>query len=272
LATNLDRYQADLDSLIRNGAALLNAIQKECYPDEFAATLKREMGDQSEKLKEIVTAIPDFSSAYQAWYSESKAVIKLLLPDRLSDFVRHYEKPKNRKDISFENYSIEDALQGLQITRGFQKEVIVDSSAAIPHVRQQLEILKSVRARFKSSLFDIRQLVAADLFDSELDAARELARKKFTRAAGAVAGVVLEKHLQQVCDNHVITVKKSDAGISHLNDLLKAQGVIDVPQWRAIQHLGDLRNLCDHPKGQEPSPAQIGDLIDGVAKVTKTIF
>ena len=44
-------------------------------------------------------------------------------------------------------------------------------------------------------MFDIRQLVQADLFDSELDAADELGKKKFTRAAGALAGVVLERHL-----------------------------------------------------------------------------
>ena len=44
----------------------------------------------------------------------------------------------------------------------------------IPQFDQQLAILGAVRARFESSLFDIRQLVQADLFDSELDAAGEL--------------------------------------------------------------------------------------------------
>jgi hypothetical protein len=40
-------------------------------------------------------------------------------------------------------------------------------------------------------------------------------------------------------------------GISNLNDQLKSADVIAVPQWRAIQYLADLRNLCDHPKGKE---------------------
>src|SRR5262249_55061415 len=143
-----------------------------------------------------------FSRAYQPWYSEAKAVIKQLLADRLADFVRHYEKPKTRKEISYENYTIEDGLQGLRVIRSPGNEVVVDGRAVIPHVQQQLEILKSAKARFKSSLFDIRQLVMADLLDSELDAAKELAGKNFLRAAGAVAGVVLEKHLHQVCQNH----------------------------------------------------------------------
>jgi len=46
-------------------------------------------------------------------------------------------------------------------------------------VKTQLEILESVQSRFDSSLHDIAQLVRADLFDSELDAARELAKNGF---------------------------------------------------------------------------------------------
>jgi hypothetical protein len=41
------------------------------------------------------------------------------------------------------------------------------------------------------------------------------------RAAGAVAGVVLEKHLRQVCDDHKITVAKKNPTIGDLNELLK---------------------------------------------------
>jgi len=57
-----------------------------------------------------------------------------------------------------------------------------------------------------------------------------------------------------------------------LNDLLKQSGVVDVPQWRFVQHLGDLRNLCDHSKKVEPSEQQVVDLIGGVMKITKTVF
>ena len=69
--------------------------------------------------------------------------------------------------------------------------------AAISRFNQQLSIVKTIRERFRSSLFDIRQLAQADLFDSELEAAKELAKNKFIRAAGAVAGVVLERHLKE---------------------------------------------------------------------------
>ena len=136
----------------------------------------------------------------------------------------------------------------------------------------RLNIVKAVRARFESSLFDIRQLVQADLFDSELESAGALANSGFTRAAGAVAGVVLEKHLGQVCDNHGIKVSKREPTIGDLNDLLKKSEVMEVPQWRFIQRLGDLRNLCGHDKKVEPTKEHVADLIEGVEKVVKTLF
>lgn len=180
--------------------------------------------------------------------------------------MRHYEKPKPRKEITYENYRIEDYLQGLSVTRGWEKQKVVGPDAAIPQFRQQLSILKSVKRSFESSLFDIRQLVQADLFDSELDAASELANHKFIRAAGALAGVVLEKHLGQVCQNHAIP------GIGDLNELLKKGNVVDTPQWRFIQRLADIRNLCDHSKKADPSASQVNELIEGVQKVVKTLL
>ncbi len=267
--TNLDRYKKDLDALVETGEQLEMSIQAECYPAEFEAQIKKRLGD---KTKALLKALPPFGNTYQRWYSEAKALIRQLLPDRLADFVRHYEKPKPRKELTAESYRIEDYLQGLSVSRGWEKEKVVGPDAAIPHVRQQLGILKAAKARFESSLFDIRQLVQADLFDAEVDAARELAKNKFLRAAGAVAGVVLEKHLLQVCANHAVTVSKKAPGISDLNDLLKNGGVIDVPQWRFIQHLGDIRNICDHGKAVDPTPAQVDDLIGGVDKTIKTIF
>ncbi len=264
---NVDRYKKDLDALVGKGVQLHYAMRHECSPQEFARSAKESLGD---KTKEFIEALPSFRDEYQPWYSEAKALVRQLLPDRLSDFTRYYEKPKSRKEITSENYTIEDYLNGLNVTRGLS--TVVGPEAAIPPFYQQLSIVKSIRERFQSSLFDIRQFAQADLFDSELDAAKELAKNKFTRAAGVVAGVVLERHLSEVCANHDVTVKKKTPQISDLNDALKSASVIDTPQWRSIQHLADLRNLCAHDKQTEPTADQVEDLMAGVAKVTKTIF
>jgi hypothetical protein len=269
MQSNLERYKKDLDNLLSKGDQLHMALQRLSLPEEFEAEVARQFG---EKAKGYIDALPNFMQEYQGWYSEAKSLIKQLLPDRLADFVRHYEKPKPRKEISFENYRIEDCLQGLTITGSWEKTKVVGPEGALPHFRQQQAILQSVKARFESSLFDIRQLVQADVFDSELDAAKELLRHKFTRAAGAIAGVVLERHLAQVCDNHSLKVAKKNPSISDLNGLLKEGGVLDMPQWRFVQHLADIRNLCDHNKVVEPTTDQVDDMIAGVAKITKTVF
>lgn len=264
---NVDRYRKDLDALLDKGAQLHNAIQHECSPQGVARAAKESLGDKAE---EFIQALPSFEDEYQPWYSEAKALIRQLLPDRLSDFARYYEKPKARKETTYGNYTIEDYLESVAVRRGIT--TVVGPDAAIPRFRQQLSIVKSMEERFRSSLFDIRQLAQADLFDSELDVARGLVKNKFNRAAGAVAGVVLERHLKEVCGNHGVTLRKGAPQISDLNDALKGADVIDIPQWRSIQHLGDLRNLCAHDKKSEPTPDQVDDLLAGVAKVTKTIF
>jgi hypothetical protein len=268
--SNLDRFKKDLDSLITKGEHLLNAIQAESYPREFQSALKKEFGNDGERVKKFLATLPSFAVDYQPWYSEAKMLIKQLLPDRLSDFVRHYEKPKPRKNISYENYRIEDHLQGLNVTFGGEK--VVGPDAAIPHFRQQLSILRSVKARFESSLFDIRQFATADLFDSELAVAGELAKNKFARPAGAIAGVVLEKHLSQVCQNHSVKISKKAPGINDLNEALKEANIIDLPLWRFVQHLADIRNICVHNKNVEPTTSQVDDLVSGVSKVVKTVF
>jgi len=271
MPSNLDRFKKDLAALIDLGDKLHIALQCECNPEGFKAAVQKEFKD-AEKIKTLISKLPKFNDKYQTWYSEAKALVTQLLPERIADFVRLYEKPKTRKAITYESYTIEDCLQGLTVTQVWGKEKVVGPDAAIPLIQQQVNILKSASQRFESSLFDIRQLVQADLFDSELDAATELSKHKFARAAGAVAGVVLEKHLAQVCGNHSVAITKTAPHISDLNDALKAANVIDVPQWRFIQHLGDLRNLCDHNKKAKPTEEQVNDLIAGVAKTIKTLF
>jgi len=138
-------------------------------------------------------------------------------------------------------------------------------------IEQQVRIVEAVESRFESSLFDIHAIVQADLFDDELDSAAELSRKGFHRAAGVIAGVVLEGHLVEICAQHKLSVPKNGS-IGQLNDLLKGAEIIDVPTWRGIQRLADIRNLCDHKKADDPKKEIIQELIEGVRKVIKTIF
>ena len=245
---NIEKYKGDLAKLIERGAKIKSALSGNLA----ASALTKELTE----------------TEYQHWYTESHQVIKQLLPDRLSDFEHLYRGNGHRKEMTPSTYNIHDFLSGRYVPR----DSSYYSGLARSQILVQVSILESVQTRFDSTLFGIRQWVQADLFESDLDAARELTKQGFFRAAGAVAGVVLEKHLRQVIDNHNVKVSKRNPTISDYNDRLKDEDVLDIPTWRQIQRLGDIRNLCDHDKEREPTKEEVEELINGVDKYMKTLF
>ncbi|EIE1072655.1 hypothetical protein LCV93_004688 [Salmonella enterica] len=207
---------------------------------------------------------------YQSWYTKACRVIEQIIPERLNEFVNLYQGDPKRKEVTYMNYSIYDYLIGLRSTKGAQ--VVASRKSALPKMETQWHILSSASEKFDSALFDIKEILQADIFDTELDTAKELNKKGFVRAAGAVTGVVLEKHLFHVCNLHKLKTKKAHPSISEYNQLLKDNDIIDTPNWRFIQRLGDLRNLCDHHKEKEPTKSDAEELITGTEKIIKTVF
>lgn len=266
MSSNLEKYRADLNALINLGDQMLLDILLES--EEGKKRLTKEESAQAEEVK------GKFSREYQRWYTEACAIIRQIIPDRLAEFQHLYKGDGKRKTIDLTNYTIQDWTNGFRVTEDKYTGTkhFNDYAAVSMRFQNQLSILKASERKFESSLFDIRQLVAADLLDSELTAARELLKHGFLRAAGTIAGVVLEKHLAQVADNHNIAVKKKDPTIFDLNEALKAANTYEVPTFRLIQRLSDLRNLCAHNKTQEPTNDEVLELISGSEKITKTLF
>jgi len=258
--SNLTKFQKDIDVLLDKSKRLQIG-----FLNDTGQLDKIEDKDQIiEKNKPL-----EFKRNYEVWYTEAYQVIKQIIPDRLTDFVLLYKNEK-RKQLDPGTYTISDAIIGLTASRG--NEIIADAKSAFPRFQQQVDILKSAKRKFESSLFDIKQIIQADMFDSELQAANELSKKGFLRGAGAICGVVLERHLNQVIENHKITISKKNPTIADLNDLLKKEEIIETQDWRFIQHLGDIRNLCDHSKEREPQKDDIEDLLRGTDKIIKTIY
>ncbi len=234
------KYQADLDRFITNGRDISEALAE---------------SDSRRGLS------PDLATEYQRWYTESSRLVKQILPERSNEFTTNYARDEIYR---ITNDSAEDDYSYVISAR--------DRRALVLQLRLQNDLLESAKSIFTSSLSDIKAVVQADLFDSELDGARELLRKGFLRPAGVVAGVVLERYLAQVAANHALTTRKKNPTINDFNELLKEGGIVDVPAWRQLQHLGDLRNLCGHNKDREPTKEEVDELIDGVEKYTKTLF
>lgn len=207
---------------------------------------------------------------YQKWYSRCLPVVRQLLPDRYSEFCEQYKSEK-RKEITYDTYTIADYLIGLRVTR-FGEPTFDTKHAFSAKFQLQLTILNSSRTRFDSALNDILGVLQAKLFDSELDAADDLLKKKHLRAAGALAGVTIEAHLGRVVTNHKISLRKKDPTIGDLNELLKGASVIDIPTWRHIQRLADIRNIAVHSKERDPTHDEIQDLLSGARKILSAVF
>ncbi len=250
MTSNIEKYKKEILELTKSGEEIFNRMKD----NENLAQLRQE---------------------YEMWYSESFSIIKIIIPDRISDFAKMYYDDKKKEGLkTYFQYTPSTIIEGTKWDFVTEDQVIppkeIDTAKSI--FDSQIGILKSCSKRFESSLFDIKQLLQADIFNSELEVSKELNKKGFTRGAGAVAGVVLEGHLKQVCNNHKITFKKSNSTIGDFNELLKGNDIIEIPAWRFIQHLGDLRNVCDHKKQREPTKEEIDELIQGVDKISKTIF
>lgn len=263
METNLTKYKKDIDALIVRGAKLYDGLLCELR-EEFGNSYNKLPKERREEIEKCV-----FKSKYNEWYNESISLIRQLIPERLSDFQSYYKIDK-RKEITCATYTISDYLIGIEISK--LGEVVVSRTNVLCKFEQQFHIVVSLKNRFESSLYDIKQLLQADVFDSEIDSAKELCKKGFYRAAGAICGVVIEKHLCEVCGQHQIKVTKKHPVINDYNELLKSNNVIDVATWRNIQRLADIRNMCDHHKDVEPTKDNIEELIAGADKVLKTIF
>lgn len=238
---------------------LSNLLKEQSNLIELASTLES-------------TKIVDFGFRYQNWYTKAIKIVEALAPDRLDEFGSYYRIDPKRKVMNGENFVIQDYIKGIgPAPNALGEKPFEETQVVIIKIINQFQILSSLASRIDSVLADVTGHLLAELQDKELDAATKLT-KISTRAAGSLAGVVLERHLQQLSKNHNVTVRKKAPTISDLNDLLKKAGVYDVPTWRKIQLLGDIRNLCSHQKSKEPTSDQVDELITGVNSIIKSLF
>ena len=193
-------------------------------------------------------------ASYQGWYTRSLPIVRQLLPDRVDDFILLYEGTQREPAIRYK-------LMG----GGYSDRVPVEK------LQMQVGILASAADRLEDRLSNLRGLLQADLFDSEIDAARHLRENGHLRAGGAVAGVVLEAHLKEIADKHQVRVPVKNPTLADYNQALKDADIFDIPAWRGIQHLGDIRNVCDHKKDREPTSDEVDELISGTDRVAKTL-
>ena len=268
MSERLKRFGDELDKLINDGILLSHAMQFHSFPDQAMKRLRDE--EESEiAIQKFTRNLPNFYSEYQIWFSKAYAVVKQVLPDRLTDFTSFYELPAARRKVERNNYVIRDYLQEMRDPKS--RHVCDDMASAILKFQQQINLVKAAKGTLDSKLMDLTAHLQAELFDTEVEGASTLARAGHLRAAGVICGVVIEKHLQHVCGAYNIAVRKRNPGISDFLEPLKREGVIAQPQWRNLQRLADIRNICCHATGREPTKDDIDVLVSETEKVLKEI-
>jgi hypothetical protein len=127
--------------------------------------------------------------------------------------------------------------------------------------KSQKAVFDAAREDFEGGyLASFRNLVQAELFDSELDQARELLGGGYVLPAAVIAGVVLETTLRQMCIDVGIAVGKLDK----MNAELAKAGCYNLLMQKRITALADIRNSAAHGNTDRFSRADVEDMLGQV--------
>jgi hypothetical protein len=257
--------KAEIEQLVSDGMQLL---RREIIANQPEEERKRFIAGIDGSMREGLAKKPRFVREYQGWYSPALRLVEQLLPDRYNEFRALY-KDERRKALDVETYGIADYIANVQPVVGFAKSTAL--LRAMGCFERQIAIVSTAESRLDSVLTDIGRTSHAEILDGELGAAKSLLAASHIRSAGVVAGVALEGHLKKLISDHNVPFRKT-ATLSNLNEALKSDGVYDAPQWRQIQYLTDIRNLCSHKGDRDPTRDEVEDLLNEVAKIVKNLF
>ena len=255
-------FKEELDRLISLGTSILHVGVFEAGKQDFGK-------ETTKHLNELAAALGDYKKKYQVWYARAIRVVKILAPERLAEFEEYYTGKKNIKSLDYLTAGITHYFQGIISTRGFNEQDYYGKFTS--GIQQQINILAGIAENLEDVLFNIESEIHYGIFKSELDAAKQILSSGQLRAAGAIAGVVIEGHLKLVCANHEIKFRKQNPTISDFNDALKKEKVIDTVMWRLISRTGDIRNYCVHSKERDPTKDEVEDIIRDAAKIISEV-
>jgi len=106
-------------------------------------------------------------------------------------------------------------------------------------------------------LTSIKNLIQADVFDSELEQSNELLSNGYLLAAAVIAGVVLETALRDLCAREGLSIGKLDK----MNADLAKAGVYNKLQQKRITALADIRNNAAHGKPENFTKTDVVNMI-----------
>lgn len=188
---------------------------------------------------------------------------------------RHSERFGDSEHVDYELFLNWRSKAGSLIANACGKESehftsFIECSKQDINIYDNYGSLKCVRAVFFAAredfeggyLTSVRNLVHAELADSELEQASELVQAGYLSASAVVAGVVLETTLRTLCDRHGIPHGKLDKMNA---DLVKA-GQYNVLRQKQITAFAAVRNSAAHGKTDEFNHADVKAMIKDIGR------
>jgi hypothetical protein len=124
-------------------------------------------------------------------------------------------------------------------------------------------VLEAAKEDYEGGYLNLKLLVQAEVFDSELEQAGELLASQYVVAAAAIAGVVLETGLREMCADNAIQVGKLDK----MNADLAKAGVYNRLVQKQITALADIRNSAAHGHSDQFSKDDVANMIRDVQRI-----
>jgi hypothetical protein len=106
-------------------------------------------------------------------------------------------------------------------------------------------------------LHKTRDLIQAEVFDTELEQADELLTAGYKAAAAVIAGVVLETSLRRLCQDNSLAIGKLDK----MNADLAKAGVYNKLTQKQITALADIRNNAAHGNANQFEKSDVANMI-----------
>jgi hypothetical protein len=207
-----------------------------------------------------------FEEEYQSWYSRALPLMKSLALDRYGEFQSFYVMDPRYPWGNTSAYVIQDYFRG--------RELLEEDFDARPDTarcfRNQLAILKSVSDRVAWGELDTADQAERGLRLAFLETARGLLNVD-ERAAGALAGTVLEGYLKKLAATYKLKFRKQAPPLKEYIDALHAAKVLDIPVHAQATWLAEI-NDRSRAEGESPTRLQVRDLIDGSRWLIANVF
>ena len=208
-----------------------------------------------EQTKDAYRQAREINELYRAWYAEAWHLVKSNLAERLEEFETAYCAASLHVGEIMDSEGVLARRTLAMFEKCFSSQV--GFVRAIP------------RAIYSRSL-GLRGLLSRDLMEDELAVARHLLSNGYVREAGVIAGVVLERHLKQLCDKYGVTISERDT-LGQMNEKFKSH-YPDLAEHRRVQFLGEIRASCAHDKQSMPTEEKVSQLITGTQGFIATVI